>query len=1090
MKDQSTAQNLLEEIETAKLQHPTSRQSASFVSRADTLVKRLLLRGNPTSSATLFPCPIHPLFPAQHASNESLTHFLSSEITSTMALAKKVEAIAMEYRTAYDAVKHVEILSKTASDLSAQYESIVDRLENGMMSKDGDGSPPNLTSEGCLETTHHSAFLALFPSIIQELENANPKSDQLLRSSQTAILNLEHPGIESSFKANVTSEFQRLTVLRAHSQKTRLDVIARIDRLRNVRKVWVAMEGVLNDLEALRQRIGETMEKQRWRKQTVHTRTPLTPESPVATSPYPCISNVEVARCLNSIRTDLSRNIDAPLSSMLPSLESPLHEWLSQRVVNLNCLLESVRHMAQLLESIQGQFAVMSIVHDEFNELQIRTEDLKLHLDSAIGDVLAGKLLSDDLSIATSELDKNAENLRLAVQRFIDGLSHRISFVSQQDLSSWAHSAVVKQKLTLERLKLGSFQGRLAIELPFDLTSLDDDVRADSNSFVMRLSGELRNLRQKQDHFHLACMAKDVDSALLCILDDINRSIQGLATFKASISSAVQRGDGVEPLQSLATHFEGFSLERRSSIARTFSPVRDLLRRMDSAPGSHDAAVHEVMLLARSRAVDDAELKFNVWLDDAMSVKTQIMEAQNMAQMAKELDITLSSTVENIQQVTNELHSFRTSLSMVLGNGNDTEHLQSLSCDLEDFSRERLPQISDSFTPIHDLLRRMESAPSSHDGIAREVTLIPRTRAVGDAKLKFNLWKESIVLFRQEVDEVQKCAQIGKELDSALSDIVNEINSISEELTSFRGDLVSIVEHGNAAHPLQSLTERLDELSQGRANRIAGSFPSIRNLLLSMDSSSCSQDATVRSAIFMPRSRAVDDVEVRFNAWKSDLAFLKGCVLEAQRIEEQRLEDERITEERRIQAEEERRALEEYKKARLERERIESERAKVEEERIAKMQLEQQEQARSEHDRTEAVAGEERSAKQLRLREQECHTAEFSEKARLEQVQPEEKLLRADETELRQPHDEQLGFEEVERAMLEPEGWKEDLTEKGVFIQHNQAVAKEVHTKLPFPGEGTLLVSRLLLLSFSPNKVVIRCIWLTSCTFLFEDGYD
>jgi hypothetical protein len=94
------------------------------MSRADTLIKRLALRGNPASSSSTFPRPEHPLFPIQQESNKALIESLSAEILSATEIAKKVDAMAKAYTVGYEAVKHVENLAATATNLSTTFNTL------------------------------------------------------------------------------------------------------------------------------------------------------------------------------------------------------------------------------------------------------------------------------------------------------------------------------------------------------------------------------------------------------------------------------------------------------------------------------------------------------------------------------------------------------------------------------------------------------------------------------------------------------------------------------------------------------------------------------------------------------------------------------------------------------------------------------------------------------------------------------------------------------------------------------------------------------------------------------------------------------
>ena len=154
LKDKSDAQTLLEEIETAKLSHPTARQDANFMSRTNVLNKRALLRGNPAISP-MFPKPEHPHFPEQPKCTNEVVDHLTSEMTAALQAVRKVEMCAKEYHASLEAVKQVEAVCKSASELSSRFLSVIDRLKNGIATSNGDGTPPDLATETCLDSTRY-----------------------------------------------------------------------------------------------------------------------------------------------------------------------------------------------------------------------------------------------------------------------------------------------------------------------------------------------------------------------------------------------------------------------------------------------------------------------------------------------------------------------------------------------------------------------------------------------------------------------------------------------------------------------------------------------------------------------------------------------------------------------------------------------------------------------------------------------------------------------------------------------------------------------------------------------------------------------
>ncbi|KAJ7117345.1 hypothetical protein C8R43DRAFT_104427 [Mycena crocata] len=626
MKDQVAAQALWDEIEAAKFQHPTARQSTSFVTRADALIKRLILRGDPASPSSSFPQPTHVLFPEHKAVNESVVQTLSSEIATALDLARKVEAVAKEYRLNYEAVNRVETLIQTASALSTTFTSVIERLEKGFTSTDGDGTPPNLMSETCLEPTRHAAFLALLPSIIKEQETANETAAQVVRSSRGALLGLDRPGIDPAFKTTATADVQRLSTLRGQAQWTRDDVTTRVGRLRVARKLWGLMDGNLSELEEIRREIGEAMEKHRWQQELNANGAPLTPESFSAPLPVDSPSTESVKR-LDDLSAKLTQEIDIPLASLSRTLEAPLNERLLRSSAGLKHFLEQVRQMAPLLQAVKSQAVTMGMIRDEFNDLQIRIDDLTMRIDNGIEAILAEKLVATELNTVE---DERIGTLCAEAKAFTDRLPQRVPFISRGPRPSTTATTFVKRRFSSIDLKLAAFDEHQSVELPFDLQSLDDAVRADSNSYAMKLGGQLQMLEQRAAHFQLAHMAKDVDASLSSVVSNIDQVVQQLSTFKGSLSTITGQSDISQPLADLAKDVESVWQARRSPIARSFSPIRKLLRKMEVAPGARDPAIHETMYLTRVRTVDDAELRFRAWTDDVDSLTKQVAEAQRV----------------------------------------------------------------------------------------------------------------------------------------------------------------------------------------------------------------------------------------------------------------------------------------------------------------------------------------------------------------------------------------------------------------------------------------------------------------------------
>ncbi|KAJ7047629.1 hypothetical protein C8F04DRAFT_1059531 [Mycena alexandri] len=1006
MKDQAAAQVLWDEIEAAKFQHPTARQSTAFVTRADALIRRLILRGDPASPSSSFPRPTHVLFPENKEVNESVVQTLSSEISTALELARKVEGVAKEYRLNFEAVHRVETLVESASTLSATFTTVIDRLEKGVSSTDGDGTPPNLMSETCLEPTRHAAFLALLPSILKEHETATDAAAQVIRNSRGALLGLDRPGIDPAFKTKAAAEFQRLSTLRGKAQWTREDVSNRVGRLREARKLWNLMDGSLNELEDIRREIGEAMEKHRWQQELNSNGAPPTPDS--FSAPLPADSPpTESVKRLDDLGTKLTKEIDLPLASLSRTLEPPLNDRLLRSSTSLKHFLKQVRQMASLLQAVKSQAAAMGAIREDFNDLQIRIDDLKMRVDTGIEEIFAEKLLASDLSTFDGALTKDIDGLRSEVKAFTDSLPQRVPFVSDNSYPSTIATRFVKRRFSSIDLKLGAFDEHQSVELPFELQSLDDAVRADSNSYAMKLGGELQILEQRAAHFQLAQMAKEVDASLSSIVLDINDVAQQLSTFKSSLGSltaTVGQSDITQPLAGLQKDVEGVSHTRRTAIARSFSPIRELLRRMEAAPGSHDPAVHETMYLARVRAVDDAELRFRAWTDDVDSLTKQVADAQRAE--AQRLEAVRIAEEQRLQA--------------------ERERIAAEEAERARLERERLEE--------EERLRLEEERLAEERRVQAEKERIAAEEAAQAllAKQKFEAEeKERLELARLEEErrvQAEKERVAAEEAERARLErerlemeaklrLAEEQLAEERRLQAERARLAA-----EEAEREQVEKERLEQLERERVDE----------------------------------ERRVQAEKERVAAEEAERARLTAEKAEQERLERERVEREareRAEEERRLEAEHARITAEELEKSRLaaeraEQERLEKERlameaklrlveeqlaeerrlaaAKAEQERLEKERLEEERRIQAEKDRLAAEEAERERLKQERLEEErrlqaekDRLAAEEAEKERLEQE-------RLEEERRLQVERERLAAEDAEKARLEEECLEEE----------------------------------------------------------------
>ena len=626
MKDQNAARNLLEEIETAKLYHPTPRQSSSFTSRVDTLVKRLALRGDPMYGPGIFPRPTHPLFPDQLSFNNVLIQSLSAEFATATDLVTKVETLAKEYRANYEAVKEMDLLSQSANELLSKFNSIIDRLSHGISTYEGDGSPPDLSSETCLQPTMHTTFLALLPALLEEAEPANSTADKLVCSYQLALLNLDRPGIDLSFKQHAVSLLDTLVVARDRLRVLVSDTNTRVGHLRVVRKVWSIMDESLKVLQNIQSEVGETMEREKWKSADGTGGDPMTPETPRSRNLDPIVSSSDALKRIDIVRGTLSHDIAIPLASLSGSVEGSLDSFLTQTYGELVSRLENANRMVQLLDAVRSQSATMASLREEVNELQVRIEDLMIRYDAATEEALSGDLPLEHISDINSELQFDTDSLCDAVKTFANSVAHRVPLVAP-NLRDQPSTTFIRKKFSSTDTRLGASPLPIAVELPFSLTNLDDSVRADSNFLVMRLTGESESLHRKADHLQLARMARSVDTAISSATRDLREVTQDLESLWISITSIPPTDSKLQDLQALYQAVERHSAEHRSRLSRSLSSIRESIRHMEPIPTSRDLHFHETLLSSRRRGVDDLEIKVNTWGDRVAVVRGKTSEA-------------------------------------------------------------------------------------------------------------------------------------------------------------------------------------------------------------------------------------------------------------------------------------------------------------------------------------------------------------------------------------------------------------------------------------------------------------------------------
>ncbi|KAI9467273.1 hypothetical protein BJY52DRAFT_59540 [Lactarius psammicola] len=634
MKDQASAQSLLDDIEAAQLTHPSSRQDSVFSARAGAIVKRLSSRENPCSVTSGFPRPTHTLFPDQPSANNSVTKVLAEELEIGLSLAARLERSALDYHAACEAVRRAEHSVTSANELSNSYVSVLHHMLNGVESSDGDGTPPDVTTELCLRETKHAAFLALLPSILQQLDKSDQEAGSVLPIAQASLLGLADINVEPGFKDRLSSAIRRLEDVWAESGHTRAVITERVNILRDVRKIWVSAGSILKDLGTIRGELDDLMGQQKWKSSTT-SHLPPTPESMNASLPLSSRTLENATEQVALLQASFDQDVHSGVST-LPGVVGPgLRIYLVKCREGLSGILEHSRQMLRLTDRINRQALAMAAIRDETHDLQARLEDTESGLDVLAEQILDGSSL-DDLDDRRLDLVSDATSIQAACQTFMDSLPRRVIFVSpdpSSTVTSNTSTPGIRRRapppldLTLDALQSPPF------EPPIDLTHLDHVVRTDCNAFALHLAGGVSSLQRKVAHLDIVQDAHAVDLKLVTLKETITLAEERLEAIRETVSTVPDMFDSINQLAHVAGEVGPLFDARRSEISQSLLPIRQLLYKMDTTCSKTPASKH--LFLSRSQTTDDMEAKIKAWSDSAKALLSDVRHKEERLRVAQ-----------------------------------------------------------------------------------------------------------------------------------------------------------------------------------------------------------------------------------------------------------------------------------------------------------------------------------------------------------------------------------------------------------------------------------------------------------------------
>lgn len=637
MKDQTTAQNLLEEIETAKLHHPHQRQCNSFMSRADVLFKRLSVRVNPVTTPHFFPRPIHPLFEDQQEFNLHLAQMLATEIQSAIDLVNRVSISAKQYQKMFEAVQKLDTALEDAIEMSRNLKAFQKQMEVGVSNINGDGSAPDLSTERCLETSRHSVFLALWPSLSEEITAALKRTDAIVPELQASLVLFDTSGVrDPDYRSQAMAESQQLWGMKNLVEVAFQKMLDTLDHLREARRIASSIETIRQCFCDFSLQVKEVMEQARWRQDTFHNNLPLTPESPaISVEDDSILPPLDFAKQLAMVREAIVNEAERPYILLSQRLETSLREYFTRKIALLKGVALACDDMLDMLAALQQQASSMISAREECHALQLRIEDAKICSSSTLEGILANtdrKLMTDRVAIFNREVDC----LRTDVKAFTEGLVFKIPFVARR-LPSTSVGTTRQRSLSLDQddalIRDHKFH--------FDLLSVDAAVRADCNSFSMRLGGEIDGLVRCSHHLALARLSKDLDSDIAETIAQIYNVNQQMNKWKIRTEQLTKDGSKLDPLNGLLEEVEEYSLTHRKSIIKRFPSHREQLRRMEILSTTLDQSIREMLYMMRVRSVDDLELRFTTY-------------SENIASFKKELDQTIRTRLFRLDEAKRE----------------------------------------------------------------------------------------------------------------------------------------------------------------------------------------------------------------------------------------------------------------------------------------------------------------------------------------------------------------------------------------------------------------------------------------------------
>lgn len=501
---QAVAQLLKQEITDAKSHHPTARINEGFQSRLNSLKSRISGIVDPSTSRS-FPRPLHPAYPDQHASNQYIMNVLSLEMNKARTMGGDAAAAADEYQTLYKAVCHVDKLVDDMRIISGRLTNATGRLTKGTSSKDGDGSPIDLSSEACLDPMKHMVYLASIPALTWELDEADEAAERAMTEARGTLSDLHEAGVkvDPRLKVSVEAAVVRLEAERLKSEGILDEVSAKSGLLRDARELFNTIGDTTSVIAHMRSELTRAADAQRWQALDVKVADDDEDDFEVISKPEPTpstaveVTPAELHRKVDEITSNIAGSISPRQSQLLPALAPNLSQHISTAFDKLAHDIAVLREAIRVWEEIVRQAKIMSDVRQDVSALQERIDELKTKLASTRRTVANENVLMDGSALVAKErlISSRFVQLQDDITRFTEDLPSRIPlFTTKLDPNAprfLAHHAPNPTKAAANKF------------FSFSLAELDDDVKADANALAASLDQGMGTMAAQLTHLRI-----------------------------------------------------------------------------------------------------------------------------------------------------------------------------------------------------------------------------------------------------------------------------------------------------------------------------------------------------------------------------------------------------------------------------------------------------------------------------------------------------------------------------------------------------------------------------------------------------------